>query len=247
MKLIARLITATLLCAAASVALNVSAADLVADKLKAQLQNQLGPDVKSVAKAPMPGWYEINLGAQLAYTDEKGRYLLIGDVLDLQTSKNLTAARLAELNQIDFARLPLEQAVKVVRGKEGNGADAKRKIAVFSDPNCPYCKQLEKTLAQLNNVTVYTFLYPILSPDSHAKSQAIWCAANRGQAWQAWTLNNQALPTNTKCDTSVLRKNLELGRKLNVTGTPTVIFANGRRLSGAPSAEKIEAEMMSVK
>ncbi len=244
MKLITRLIAVACIGLAANSVTNVLAADAAADKLKAQLLNRIGPDVKHVAKAAVPGWYEVKLGSQLVYTDEKGRYMFIGDVLDLQNNKNLTVERVAELNQIDFSRLPLEQAVKVVKG---NGGDAKRKMAVFSDPNCPYCKQLEKSLAQLNNVTIYTFLYPILPADSLTKAQGIWCSANRGKTWQAWALNDQAPPSTAQCDTTALNKNLELGRALNVTGTPTLFFADGRRLSGAPSVEKLEAAMKSVK
>lgn len=244
MKLITRLITAIWVCAAVSGVTNALAADATADKLKAQLLNRIGPDVKHVVKAAVPGWYEVKLGPQLAYIDEKGRYLFVGDVLDLKNNKNLTLERLAELNQIDFSRLPLEQAVKVVKG---NGGDAKRKIAVFSDPNCPYCKKLEKTLAQFNNVTIYTFLYPILSTDSLAKAQGIWCSANRSQAWQAWALNDQVPSSTVKCDTTALNKNLEFGRELNITSTPTVFFADGHRLLGAYSVEKLEAEMKSVK
>ena len=152
-------------------------ADQTTDKIKATLQSRIGDaDIKSVEKSPVPGLYEVNLGAQIVYTDATGNYLLMGDLVDTRTRTNLTEARLAETNKIDFAKLPFENAVKVVKG---TGA---RKIAVFSDPNCPYCKQLETTLKSVDNVTVYTFLYPVLSPDSSVKSKSIRCSKDRSGA-----------------------------------------------------------------
>lgn len=210
-------------------------ADQTTDKLKATLQARL-PDVqiKSIAKAPVAGLYEVNAGTQVVYSDASGDYVFVGDLVDTKTRTNLTEARLAELNKVDFASLPLANAVKVVKG---NGS---RKIAVFSDPNCPYCKQLEASLKSVDNITVYTFLYPVLSDDSTAKAKAIWCAADRAKTWEAWMLDRRAPSGAGTCDTSAIDKNLALGHGMNVTGTPTIFLADGRRLPGAISAEALE-------
>jgi thiol:disulfide interchange protein DsbC len=220
----------------AAIALGCSAhADQTTDKLKATLQARL-PDlqIKSITKAPVAGLYEVNVGAQLIYSDANGDYVFVGDLLDTKAHANLTEARLAEINKVDFASLPLANAVKVVKG---NGS---RKIAVFSDPNCPYCKQLEASLKSIDNVTVYTFLYPVLSDDSTAKAKAIWCSADRAKTWEAWMLERRAPSGTGSCDTSAIDKNLALGRGMNVTGTPTIILADGRRLPGAVSADALE-------
>ncbi|WP_179403155.1 DsbC family protein [Burkholderia guangdongensis] len=235
---------ASLALAVAAAALGCTAqADQVTDKLKATLQARLGSDapIKSVTKAPVAGLYEVNLGTQIIYSDASGDYVLLGDLVDTKTHKNMTEARLADLNRIDFASLPFANAIKVVKG---NGA---RKIAVFSDPNCPYCKRLETTLQSVDNVTVYTFLYPVLTPDSTVKSKAIWCAADRAKSWESWMIDHHA-PTNAaNCDTTALDKNLELGRGMNVTGTPTIFFADGRRLPGAVSADQLNQALASTK
>lgn len=220
----------------AAMALGCSAhADQTTDKLKATLQARL-PDlqIKSITKAPVAGLYEVNVGAQLIYSDANGDYVFVGDLLDTKAHANLTEARLAEINKVDFASLPLADAVKVVKG---NGS---RKIAVFSDPNCPYCKQLEASLKSIDNITVYTFLYPVLSDDSTAKAKAIWCSADRAKTWEAWMLERRAPSGTGNCDTSAIDKNLALGRGMNVTGTPTIILADGRRLPGAVSADALE-------
>ena len=228
---------------AASVTLGCTAhADQTTDKLKATLQSRLPEiQIKSISKAPIAGLYEVNLGSQMVYTDATGEYVIAGDLVDTKTRTNLSEARLAELNKVDFASLPLDRAVKVVKG---NGS---RRIVVFSDPNCPYCKQLESTLKSVDNVTVYTFLYPVLSPDSVTKSKAIWCAADRAKTWEAWMVNHQPpASAASNCDTSVLDKNLALGHGLNVTGTPTIILSDGRRLPGAVSASELNDALTST-
>ncbi|MEA3122770.1 MAG: thiol:disulfide interchange protein DsbC [Paraburkholderia sp.] len=210
-------------------------ADQTTDQLKATLEARL-PDVeiKGIAKAPIPGLYEVNLGTQILYSDAKGNYVLVGELLDTKSRTNLTEARLSELNKVDFASLPLGDAVKVVKG---NGS---RKMVVFSDPNCPYCKRLETSLKSIDNVTVYTFLYPVLSDDSTAKSKSIWCSADRAKTWEAWMLDHQVPAAAGSCDTSAIDKNLALGRSMNVTGTPTIILADGRRLPGAVPADALD-------
>jgi thiol:disulfide interchange protein DsbC len=228
---------AALALAVAVVTLGCSAqADQVTDKLKATVQSRLGDDatVKSVSKSPIDGLYEVNLGTQIIYTDASANYLVLGDIVDARTRKNLTDARLSETNRIDFATLPFGNAVKVVKG---NGS---RKMAVFSDPNCPYCKQLESTLKSIDNVTIYTFLYPVLSPDSTAKSKSIWCSTDRAKAWEAWMQDHQVPTAAGTCDTAAIEKNLALGRSMNVDGTPTVFLADGRRLPGAVPADRLD-------
>jgi thiol:disulfide interchange protein DsbC len=217
-------------------------ADQTTDKIKSALQSRIGDaDIKSVQKSPVSGLYEVNLGSQIVYTDATGNYLLMGDLVDTRTRTNLTEARLAEMNKIDFAKLPFENAVKVVKG---TGA---RKIAVFSDPNCPYCKQLETTLKSIDNVTVYTFLYPVLSPDSTLKSKSIWCSKDRSNAWEGWMLDHNPPTASASCDTTAIDKNMKLGQSMNVTGTPTVFLADGRRLPGAVPADRLEKELSAVR
>ena len=196
---------------------------------------QPGPSDYSMYKTSF-GWkvYEVSIGGEILYADEKAQYVILGgNLVDTKTRQNLTEARQSELNKVDFAKLPFDRAFKYVKG---NGS---RKIAVFSDPNCPYCKRFEETLksSKIDNVTVYTFLYPVLGPDSDAKSKAIWCAADPVKAWHDWMLDKKAPPTATaKCDDAPVRQNVALGHQYNVTGTPTIILADGRRLPGAVPA-----------
>jgi thiol:disulfide interchange protein DsbC len=214
-------------------------ADAVTDKLKTVLQSRLGPDepIISVSKSPVPGLYEINVGRQIIYSDANGDYLLLGDLIETRARTNLTQQRVADLNRIKFETLPLANAIKVVKG---NGS---RKIAVFSDPNCKYCRGFENTLRSIDNVTVYTFLYPILSPDSTTKAKSIWCASDRAQSWESWMVDRKAPTGAGLCDTTVLDKNLELGNTLNVSGTPTVFLTDGSRLPGAVSADELEKRL----
>ena len=219
-----------------------ASADPVIDQIKQTLKTRLGDDadIRDIVKTPLPGIYEIDTADQIIYSDAKGDYVLTGDMMDLKNRVNLTEARASQLNKIDFSKLPLQDAVKMVKG---TGA---RKIAVFSDPNCPYCHKLEEELKSVDNVTVYTFLFPILSPDSTIKSKSIWCSTDRAKAWTGWMLDRRAPDAAGNCDTKVLSHNLELGRSLRVTGTPTVFLADGRRLPGAVSADRLEKEMANV-
>lgn len=199
--------------------------------------------VESVTKTPYAGLYEVFMGGQIIYTDEKMTFLIAeGRLVDPKTKKDITGERMEELTKIDFSSLPLDQAIKVVKG---NGS---RKLVVFSDVDCPYCQRLEQNeLVNITDVTVYTFLYPIaqLHPDSAAKSKSIWCATNRVKAWQDWILNNQLPKTTGNCEVP-LEKIGALAKKLGVTSTPTLIFADGRRMLGAQPYKEIERSMVAA-
>lgn len=196
--------------------------------------------VESIVKTPYAGLYEVFMGGQIIYTDEKLTFLIAeGHLVDPKTRKDITGERLEELTKIDFNSLPLDKAIKVVKG---NGS---RKIAVFSDVDCPYCKRLERNeLSNIDNVTIYTFLYPLeqLHPNATEKSKLIWCAANREQAWKDWILNDKLPKSAGNCEVP-LEEVGELARKVGVSSTPTLIFADGKRMMGAQPYEAIEAAM----
>lgn len=190
--------------------------------------------IDEISKTPVNGLYEVRVnGTDIFYTDADANYLIQGHLIDTRQRRNLTEERIDKLTAVSFDALPLKDAFAVVRG---NG---KRKIAVFEDPNCGYCKRFERDLDKVTNVTVYTFLYPILSPDSAEKSKNIWCAKDKAKAWQDHMLRDQPLPA-ASCDVSAIARNLELGRKHKITGTPTLIFADGSRVPGAINAQQIE-------
>lgn len=198
--------------------------------------------VESITKTTYAGLYEVFLDGQIIYTDDKFSFLIAdGRLIEPKTKRDVTGERLDELTKVDFSSLPLDQAIKVVKG---NGS---RKLVVFSDPDCPYCKRLEqKELVNINDVTIYTFLFPLeqLHPDALNKAKAIWCASDRAKAWQDWVLNGQLVKAGN-CDTSAIDKSAELGRKLGVVSTPTLIFADGKRMLGAYPAKDIEKAMSS--
>jgi thiol:disulfide interchange protein DsbC len=193
--------------------------------------------VQSVTKTPYSGLYEVFLDGQIIYTDDKFSFLIVeGKVIDPMSKRNLTGERLDDLNKVDFSALPLDQAIKVVKG---NGS---RKLVVFSDPDCPFCKRLEqRELVNITDVTIYTFLFPLeqLHPDAANKSKAIWCSTDRAKAWTDWVINSQLPKTTQTCDTPI-DKIATLGRKLGVSSTPTLIFSDGKRMLGAYPAKEIE-------
>lgn len=198
------------------------------------------PAVESVTKLPFGGLYEVLFkSGELVYTDEKASFLMDGRVIDTATRRDVTAARMAQLSAIDFGSLPLTQAIKQVKG------DGSRVLVTFEDPNCTYCKRLGKEIAQMDNLTLYTFLFPILSPDSTEKSRNIWCAKDRAKAWNEWILDAKK-PSAAKCDSAVVDRNVELGRKLKINGTPTIFLADGRRLGGYLPAAELEQVLDSV-
>jgi thiol:disulfide interchange protein DsbC len=197
------------------------------------------PAIDEVTKSPVPGLYEVRVnGAQIFYTDEQGNYLIQGSLIDVKSRKNLTEERVEKLSEVAFDKLPLPDAIKIVRG---NG---KRKLAVFEDPNCGYCKRFEKDMKPVDNVTVYLFLYPVLGADSTVKSRDIWCSKDKGKAWSDW-METSAKPATAagSCDVAALQRNVEFGRKYNITGTPTLIFSNGTRTPGAIPAEQVEKQL----
>jgi thiol:disulfide interchange protein DsbC len=198
------------------------------------------PKIDEVRKAPMPGLFEIRLGTDLFYTDAEGNYLIQGHLIDTRVQRDLTQERLDKLMAIDFSALPVKDAFTIVRG---NG---KRKIAVFEDPNCGYCKRFERDLQKVDNVTVHMFLYPILGPDSVEKSRNIWCAKDKAKSWQDWMVRDHVPPA-AACDSTALDRNIELGKRHKVTGTPTLVFADGTRVPGAVGAQQVEKLLADVK
>ncbi|MDY0071771.1 MAG: DsbC family protein [Thauera sp.] len=192
--------------------------------------------VESVRAMPYANLYEVLLSSgELVYTDDKVSFILDGSVIDAKTRRDVTQERRNELSAIDFSTLPLERAVKLVRGK------GTRVIATFEDPNCGYCKKLVKDLAKMDDVTIYTFLYPILSEDSASKSNNIWCAKDSAQSWWNWMVDGKQ-PADADCDVNAVLENVALGRKLRITGTPTIFLADGSRIGGyMPPASLEEA------
>jgi len=198
---------------------------------------KLGSKVKSVTKSPYLNLYEIYADGQIFYTDEAISAILAGTLIDGQTMKNVTAERMQKLSAINFSDLPIELAVKQVRG---NG---KRVFATFEDPNCGYCKRLAKEMVKLDNVTIYTFLFPILSQDSLDKSKKIWCSTDKVKAWNDWMVNGKTPTGKGDCDTKAIARVVELGQRLAISGTPTLFFSDGTRVPGAVPLAQIERKL----
>ncbi len=197
--------------------------------------------IDEISKSPVSGLWEVRVnGTDILYTDSEGNFLIQGQIIDTRQKRNLTEERIDKLTAIDFDALPLKDAFTIVRG---NG---KRKVAVFEDPNCGYCKRFERDLQKVDNVTVYMFLYPILSADSTDKSRNIWCARDKGKAWTDWMVRDQQ-PQAASCDSAVLARNIEFGKKYKITGTPTLIFADGSRVPGAINTAQIEKFLADAK
>jgi thiol:disulfide interchange protein DsbC len=199
------------------------------------------PKIDEITKTAIPGLFEVRLGTELIYSDETGNHIIQGSIIETRTRTDLTQARIDKLTQIDFASLPLKDAILI---KQGTGA---RKLVVFSDPNCGYCKRIERDLLELKDVAIYTFLYPILGPDSTTKSKDIWCAKTKAKAWRGWMIDGE-VPTSatTGCDVAALERNLKLGQKYKVQGTPAVVFEDGSRTPGAMPAAQIEVRMQAA-
>jgi len=200
------------------------------------------PKIDEVSKSPVPGLYEVRIGTDIYYTDEKADYIVQGSLIDTRTRANLTEARIDKLTAVEFSTLPFKDAVVL---KQGNG---QRKMAVFVDPNCGYCKRFERDLLTVKDVTIYTFLYPILGPDSNVKSRDIWCSKDAGKVWRAWMIDGATPPKAMgQCDTAALDRNVEFGRKYRVNGTPAVFFEDGTRRPGAISAAEVDKLLVAAK
>ena len=199
------------------------------------------PKIDEVRPAAMPGLWEIRIGNEIRYTDATGSYLIEGELIDLKAKKNLTEERITQLNRVDFAALPFKDALM---WKNGTG---KRRIAVFADPNCGYCKRFEKSLQELKDVTVYTFLIPILGGDSPEKTRAIWCAKDGTNTWLAWMLRGEQPPkAPAACDDAAIERNLALSRKIRVNGTPAILLEDGNRIPGAVGAVELEKRLQAL-
>ena len=201
--------------------------------IKREIERRLEAHGVSVSKTPYAGLYEVLIEGRILYTDESVGFFFNGDVIDARTSENLTQKKV-------FSALPFDNAVKVVRGS------GKRTLVTFEDPNCSYCKKLAKDLQGLTDVTIYTFLYPILSQDSMDKSRAIWCAPDRAKAWTDLMVKNVVPAAKGDCPNPI-EKNVGLGARMNIRGTPTILLVNGQRLPGAVPAAEIEKALATVR
>ncbi len=196
------------------------------------------PEIDEVSKTPVRGIFELRMGNEVIYVDETGTHLIQGALFDTRTRTNLTEARINQLTAVDFNALPLKDAIV---WKNGTGA---RRMAVFADPNCGYCKRFEQDLQKIKDVTVYTFLLPVLGPDSVQKSENIWCAKDSAKAWLGWMLEAKAPVKNMGACTTPLQRNMEFARKHRINGTPAIFFADGTRIPGAINAEEIEKQLV---
>ena len=199
--------------------------------------------IDEIRKSVMPGLFEIRVnGTEIFYTDANGNFLFQGSLIDTKERRNLTEERVDKLTAIAFDSLPVKDAFTIVRG------DGRRKLAVFEDPNCGYCKQFERDLQKVDNVTISMYLYPILSADSADKSKNIWCAKDKAKAWQDWMVREQpAAAAPPGCDASAIARNVAVGRKYKITGTPTLIFVDGSRVPGAIGAVQVEKLLAEAK
>src|SRR5258706_3537474 len=201
-----------------------------------------GAKVEGIQAAPIPGLYEVRLqtpdGPRIVYSDEKGNYIFTGRLIDLKNERDLTEERMQKLTAVEFGKLPLELAVKVQRG---NG---KRQVAMFTDPYCPYCRRLQQALLQIEDVTVYVFMYPVIRPELADHSRAVWCSKDRAKAWlDLAALERPKVPAAAPGCANPVDKVLELGRSLRVTATPTLYFANGERTSGGMEIGQLRAKL----
>jgi thiol:disulfide interchange protein DsbC len=200
-------------------------------------------EIAAIHHAPMPGLYEVVLSDQIIYADESANYLIAGRLVDTRSKQDLSSAHWNAYNAIDFSTLPLEAAIKTVRG---NGS---RKLAVFEDPHCPYCKQLEEHLQGVSDVTIYTFLFPLESihPGATDRATRIWCSKDRAAAWAGWMLHQTEPAAAAKdCDKGSLTQVSALAEKLHINSTPTLFFSDGERARGALSAEQLEQSLKAV-
>jgi thiol:disulfide interchange protein DsbC len=207
--------------------------------IRKNLQERLEglPAIDEISKTPVPGIFEVRINkTEIFYVDEKADFLFEGSLMDLRSKENLTASRVAKLSVINFKDLPLKDSFVIKRGS------GKRKLAVFADPNCGYCKELEKELQKISDVSVHVFLYPVLGADSSEKAARIWCSKNKAASFEAYMLNQKA-PESAKCDTSSVDRNVAFGKKQSITGTPTIVFPDGERVGGLIDADEINKRL----
>ena len=196
------------------------------------------PKIDEVSKTAIPGLYEIRIGTEILYSDERGEHLIQGNIIETKTRSDVTQARIDKITAIDFAALPLKDAIV---WKQGSG---ERKLVVFADPNCGYCKKFETEMQQVKDVTVYTFLIPILGGDSPDKARNLWCAKDSSAAWRDWMIKGAAAPRSMgTCDSSALQRNLAMAKKYRVTGTPALVFEDGKRIPGALPPAEVEKQL----
>jgi len=195
------------------------------------------PTIVEVRRTPMAGLFEVRTeNNEIYYTDSEANHLIQGELIDVRQKRNLTEERLDKLMALDFSQLPTKDAFSIV---QGNG---QRKLAVFVDPNCGFCKRFERDLQKVDNVTIHIFLYPVLGPDSVEKSKNIWCAKDRAKVWHDWMLRG-VVPASAGCDSAAIDRNVELGRKNRITGTPTSFSAKGHRIQGAVPLSQLEKQL----
>ncbi len=199
--------------------------------------------IQEVRKTPVPGLFEVRANdSEIYYTDAQGNYLIQGELYDLRKQINLTKERENVLTAVKWDSLPFKDSITFTRG---NGA---RKLAVFADPNCGYCKKFERDLLKVDNVTVHVFQIGILGPDSKTKNRAIWCSRDKGQAWLDWMVRGTApAEAAAMCDASAVTRNEAFATKVKVTGTPALLFEDGSRVGGALSMEDLEQKFASLK
>jgi thiol:disulfide interchange protein DsbC len=197
--------------------------------------------IEDVRPAPIPGWYEVFTGSELVYSDATGDHVFVGKLIDTHTRKDLAEESLENRLTIDFQKLPFDRAIKLVKG------DGTRRLALFEDPDCPYCQQFEHELANVNNVTLYVFLFPLsdLHPQARVHAHSIWCAPDRAGAWSHWMLEHKD-PGSPECGGDPIDQLQTLGAGLNVTATPTLFLPNGRRVQGVLAGPKLEELLTSL-
>lgn len=216
---------------------SAQAEDALSKRLRQSLPN-LPPDAV-FTPIPDAGLVELRIGTDVMYVDPTGRYLIRGEVIDLKDKVNLTQARVDELMRVPFDQLPVKDGFQIVRG---NG---KRQLVIFEDPNCGYCKRLERDMASMTDMTMTVMLIPVLGKDSRTKSEAIWCAKDRAKAWEDWMIDG-IKPPPASCDTSAIDRNLAFAAKHHITGTPTLFFVDGSRVPGAVPASDIDKRLTAL-
>ena len=237
MKLFVRSMLLTLGLALAALGSAQAADEALSAKLRKAFPNL--PAEAEFSETAMPGLIELRIGTDVMYTDRTGRFLVRGEVIDMQNKVNLTQTRLDELMRIPFDQLPVKDGFQI---KRGNG---KRQLVIFEDPNCGYCKRLERDMANMSDMTVTVMLIPVLGQDSRTKSEAIWCAKDRAKAWEDWMID-AVKPKEAKCDTSAIDRNLAFARQHQINGTPTLFFVDGSRVPGAVPAAEIEKRLKAL-